>query len=139
MHYAVYWIAASPVICAWLFGNLWGAFLVFVAMPIILGFPPATNWPLTPAENTAVNIVLYAGIALLPFAVLWVRDWILRSAAERDARRALPPLGVALPGLRAIADQGSDRRAGRGSGARQHIADRGARPRIEPTLDKPGR
>ena len=137
MHQAIYWIAASPVIYGWMRGDRWAALLVFAAIPILMGLPPAMNWPLSHAENAASDVVLYAVIALLPMAVLWVRDGLIRSAMERDARRTLPPLGITLPGReKAISGQSCDRGASSRASPRQPVDQARRRVRTEPSFDK---
>ena len=66
----------------------------------------------------------------------WVRPWL----AKRTERRTLPPLGLMLPGFeKAIASHGGRRWSESRGSTRQPVNERVARPRIEPTLDKPSR
>jgi hypothetical protein len=84
----------------------------------------------------AVCIAAFAYGFLQGIEETWVRPWL----AERKQRRALPRLELTLPGFEeAISSHGGRRWSESRDAPRQSIKERVARPRIEPTLDKPRR
>jgi hypothetical protein len=141
MHDAIYWIAASRIICAWLRGHFWGAVFAFAAILVLFGtplLPPVTGWRTTPAEDVVSDIFFAALFALAPMTVLRVRDWFIRFVMELDARRDLPALGITLPGLEKMtARQGRNRWAGGRGDTRQLARETPGKLRVEPTLEKP--